>query len=102
MSRSRNYYPDEVWTSSVMQYRGDVVLKKVDIGSKSERDAVFLANIKNSRYLDNRDIEMRRPGGSPFHDDILRQLVGHKIECSGDVYGYNGNFLFISNWNILG
>ena len=55
---------------------GKVVQKKFAQGSKSEHDAMYLETDQGSFVL-------RRLGGNPFSDPVLKKLVGKKITATG-------------------
>ena len=59
---------------------GSVVVKVFAEGSKSEHNAVCLQTTKGSFVL-------RRVGGNPFNDDVLRDLVGKRITSRGKIKG---------------
>ena len=65
-----------------MKRTGTVIRKPFAIGSKSERDGIFLSTERGDEYL------LRRLGGNPFHDPALDDLVGKKITCTGTLTGY--------------
>lgn len=71
-----------------MTHRGRVVLKTSGRGSKSEHEAVVLVT-------DDGEFVLRRPGGNPFADPVLRRLVGKTIECSGTP---RDGKLIVSSW----
>ena len=71
-----------------MVYCGRVVRKPFAVGSKSERDAVMLETDGGTHVL-------RRVGGNAFADPQLDQLVGHVIECEGELHGYT---LLMTSW----
>jgi len=58
------------------------------VGSKSERDAVYLETDEGSFVL-------RRTGGNPLFDPDLVALVGKTIRCLGEVHGYT---LTMARW----
>jgi len=60
-----------------MNIKGEVILKKINIGSKSEHEAVMLRT-------ENSDVRLRIPGGSPSREPKLEQYVGKKVMCKGD------------------
>ena len=59
-------------------------------GSKSERQAMFLAT-KDGTYV------LRRRGGNPFFDPVLERLVGKTIHCKGILTEHT---LIISSWDV--
>lgn len=62
-----------------IELSGKVVEKKFAAGSKSEHDAVFLETDEGSYQL-------RRVGGNPFNDTVLRKLIGKKIIAIGTLH----------------
>ena len=71
---------------------GKVMRKPFGTGSKSEHDAVVLKTDLNEYVL-------RRPGGNPFRDPVLENLVGKTIRCTGEAVDYT---LTIADWKELG
>ena len=63
-----------------VELTGSVVVKAFAEGSKSEHDAVCLQTIEGTFVL-------RRVGGNPFNDEVLRDLVGKRITSHGRVKG---------------
>ena len=74
------------------EFVGHVVRKPFGVGSKSERDAVYLVT-DSSEYV------LRRQGGNPFFDPELEALVGRRIRCDGFVRDYT---LIIQRSEVLG
>lgn len=66
-----------------------MVRRAYAMGSKSEREAVFL-DTGQERFL------LRREGGNPFADDELDRLVGKRIRCEGTLVA--GSTLILSRW----
>jgi hypothetical protein len=64
----------------VTSMRGRVIQGRYGIGSKSERQAVFLETA-NARYI------LRRKTGPVFGDTELTQYIGHDVECDGFLVG---------------
>jgi hypothetical protein len=62
-----------------MKYRGKVVRQQVSAGSKSEHEAVVLLTSQGP-------LKLRRSGGNPFRDPELEKLVGHEIDCDGELH----------------
>jgi hypothetical protein len=62
-----------------MKITGEVVRRRVAIGSKSEHEAVLLVDASGRSYI------LRRRGGNPFRDPELDRLVGSRVECEGTV-----------------
>jgi hypothetical protein len=73
------------------EFQGEVVKRPFAVGSKSEREAIFLET-KGRRYL------LRQMGGDPYHDPELDQLVGKTIKAQGEVDDY---LLLLSDWKIV-
>jgi hypothetical protein len=73
-------------------YRGEVVLRRIGIGSKSERLAVLLVT-QDAEWV------LRRQGGHPLRDPVLEALVGKTIQCEGEVASYA---LIVSSWEVVG
>ena len=71
-----------------MVVTGKVSRRLFAAGSKSEHMAVVLRS-------EHGDYVLRRPGGNPFSDPILEQLIGKDIEADGEVQGYN---LMLKDW----
>ena len=63
-----------------VELTGSVVVKAFAEGSKSEHDAVCLQTIEGTFVL-------RRVGGNPFNDEVLRDLVGKSITSHGRIKG---------------
>ena len=64
------------------RWHGNVVRKRVAPGSKSDRSAVVMIS-----DADSREYVLRRLGGNPFQDPELDELVGHHLQCEGDLSG---------------
>jgi hypothetical protein len=75
-----------------MQYQGKVVRQRVSADSKSEHQAVVLLTPQGA-------LKLRRPGGNPFQDPELEELVGREIICDGEMY--QGQLL-MTRWNVVG
>jgi hypothetical protein len=73
------------------QFQGKVVLQQLNEGSKSEHPAVVL-------LTDNGPMKLRRPGGNPFNDAVLKKLVGHEITCVGQVHQSQ---LLMTHWDLV-
>ncbi|HEY8009798.1 MAG TPA: hypothetical protein VIE67_02245 [Rudaea sp.] len=71
-----------------MQATGNVIRKRIAIGSKSERDAVLLQT-RDQEYV------LRIVGANPFQDPRLDALVGKRICAQGDVHG---NAFLMTEW----
>jgi len=65
---------------SQVELTGSVVVKAFAEGSKSEHEAVCLQTIEGTFVL-------RRVGGNPFNDEVLRDLVGKRITSHGKIKG---------------
>lgn len=72
-----------------MEISGKVVHELVDVGSKSERNAVVLNTDDGERFL------LRRKGGESFEDNVLDELVGSSIITEGIV---TGQYLTLEHW----
>lgn len=72
-------------TTSIIE--GSVSSKTVNVGSKSEHDAVIFST-NNKEYI------LKRIGGNPFNDDELNKLVGKTIRAIGANRGKD----FIMSW----
>jgi hypothetical protein len=75
-----------------MSYQGKVVSHVFSPGSDSEYDGVFLV------MKDGEELLLRRRGSNPFHDPVLRSLVGKVVRCTGDVRDY---LLFVKDWDVI-
>ena len=73
------------------EFQGEVVKRPFAVGSKSEREAIFLET-KGGRYL------LRQMGGDPYHDPKLEQLVGKTIKAEGELDDY---LLLLSSWKVV-
>ena len=72
-----------------MKFRGKVVHHVFSPGSKSEHQAVAL-------LTPDGPLKLRRVGGNPFADPELEKLVGHEIDCEGEVHQQQ---LVLRNWS---
>jgi hypothetical protein len=72
-------------------YTGSVVKRPFGVGSKSERDAIFLVT-KDKEFV------LRRQGGNAFFDPALEKLVGNEVRCTGVVTGYT---LLVSDYAVI-
>ncbi|MBD0378384.1 MAG: hypothetical protein ICV51_22495 [Flavisolibacter sp.] len=68
-------------TEAPVELTGKVVMKKVNVGSKSEYEAVCLET-------DNASYVLRRAGGNPFQDQSLQKLKGKIITAKGILNDY--------------
>ena len=75
-----------------MSFLGQVVRKRVSVGSKSEHEALVLITASGDEY------KLRRQGGNPFRDPELDGLEGKRIECEGIV---RDGQLIMSRWSVL-
>ena len=74
-----------------IEVNGQVVRKPFGTGTKSEREAIYLAT-PQGEYL------LRRPAANPFElDPELNSLVGKKVRVSGTISGYT---FFVSDWQV--
>jgi hypothetical protein len=64
-----------------MQQSGFIVKRPFAVGSKSERQGIFLVADGGHEFV------LRRQGGNPFFDSELEKLVGQKVVCQGSVIG---------------
>lgn len=69
---------------------GKVVRKHYAAGSKSDHMAVMLETPKGT-------FKLSRPGGNPFSDPELENLVGSEIEGAGNVAG---NLFILRDWTV--
>jgi hypothetical protein len=75
-----------------MSFRGQVVRKRLSVGSKSEHAGLVLVTPDGKQY------KLRRQGGNPFRDPELDVLEGKQIECEGDLA--DGQ-LIMTRWSVL-
>jgi hypothetical protein len=73
-----------------MEWNGTVVRKLIRRGTKSEHQSLVLATTQG-------EFKLRRVGGNPFRDEVLDQLEGRKIRCSGELVG---DEIFLDTWSI--
>lgn len=64
-----------------MRYEGQLIRKRIAIGSKSERDAIVLLT-EGGEYV------LRRAGADTFGDQQLDHVVGKRVACEGQVLDY--------------
>lgn len=76
-----------------MPLSGQVMVKRMAVGSKSERSAVILKTPAGKEYV------LRRRDGNPFADPQLDKLVGHSIRGRGLVHGYS---FILDDWQTIG
>ena len=74
------------------RFEGLVVRKPFARGSKSEHEAVML-------QTGGADLLLRRQGGNAFRDQVLEDLVGHRIRGTGRLAGKT---LILAGWEELG
>lgn len=74
-----------------MRFQGKVLRQRWAKGSKSDHEAVVLITPEGP-------LKLRRPGGNPFVDPELEQLVGQEIAGDGEVH--QGQLL-MTNWQIV-
>jgi hypothetical protein len=72
--------PDPSQPVPVKKLRGKVSRGTYGKGSKSEREAVFVAT-EDGRFV------LRRKGGPAFADPSLERYCGHEVECDGFLVG---------------
>ncbi len=70
-----------------MELEGVVVLKRINIGSKSEHEAAVLVT-------NGGEFKLRRQGGHPFSDPDVRALAGKRIRATG--FSSAGQFIMES------
>jgi hypothetical protein len=73
-----------------MKFQGTVARQPVALGSKSEHEAVVLLTSEGP-------LKLRRPGGNPFRDPTLEDLVGKEIVCEGETHAGQ---LILSHWDV--
>ena len=61
-----------------MELEGDVVRKRINIGSKNEHEATVLVTADGA-------LKLRRKAGHPFSDPEVDRLVGKRIRGEGFV-----------------
>ena len=61
-----------------MVLEGRVIQKRINIGSKSEHEAVVLVS-------EDGEFKLRRQGGHPFADPDVQALIGSRIRAQGFV-----------------
>ncbi|PYP83329.1 MAG: hypothetical protein DMG65_24605 [Candidatus Angelobacter sp. Gp1-AA117] len=72
-----------------MQIRGQVILKRIAPGSKSERDAFVLKSAAG-------DFVLRKQGANPFVQDTeFNTVLGREIDVEGRVLDY---LLLVDSW----
>jgi len=59
--------------------------------SKSAHEAVVLLTPQGA-------LKLRRPGGNPFQDPELDNLVGQEISCEGELHAGQ---LLMKEWSVL-
>lgn len=67
--------------ASKIELEGKVLQKQFAKGSKSEHDALYLETEQGSFVL-------RRVGGNPFSDPVLKKLIGKKVMATGTINGH--------------
>jgi len=75
---------------------GNVFRKKVAHNSKSERIAVCF-HAPSLMHPPGDDYILRRVGGHPFVDSVLRGLVGEHITADGNI---QGSTFYMSTWRV--
>lgn len=77
-----------------MTLTGQVIEKRVAIGSKSERDAIcLLCTLPGSSQA----FILRRVGGHPFKDPTLQGLLGKAITADGNL---KFPTFFMTSWKV--
>jgi hypothetical protein len=71
---------------------GDVVRRRICVGSKSERDAVILE-------MGDHFVALRRRGGNAFSDPALDVLVGHHVRVRGTA---TATTFLIDRYDVMG
>jgi len=71
---------------------GHVIRKRINVGSKSDHEAVVLVCAEG-------EFKLRRRGGPPFVDEALDPLVGKRISASGIVSA--GQFI-VDDYEVTG
>jgi len=69
--------------------RGRVERRRLNVGSKSEHEALVLVDDVGALW------KLRRLGGHPFNDSALDGLEGRRVELNG--YG-DGPTFFLDGW----
>ncbi|PSJ30388.1 hypothetical protein B7P34_02180 [Streptosporangium nondiastaticum] len=70
--------------------RGRLSYERVDVGSKSERDALVL-------HTGEYDYVVRLPGASPFEASDVSHLAGREVEAEGEV---DRQYFFVTHWTV--
>jgi len=70
-------------------YTGMVTRKRINVGSKSEHEAVVI-------NVDGVDMKLRINGGNPFHDPALDAFVGKRVKVEG-VAGSGVPFIMVDS-----
>jgi hypothetical protein len=63
-----------------MEKVGQVIRRRIAVGSKSERNALMLSTAEG-------DFVLRRLGADPYHDPDLERLVGQTVKSEGEMAG---------------
>ncbi|GHF25798.1 hypothetical protein GCM10010218_03120 [Streptomyces mashuensis] len=72
--------------------RGRLSYERVDVGSKSERDALVLHTGDDHAYV------VRLPGANPFQaSDDVSHLAGREVEAEGEV---DRQYFFVTDWTV--
>ncbi|MDT9000713.1 hypothetical protein RQP53_15665 [Paucibacter sp. APW11] len=75
-----------------VELSGLVQRQRVDLGSKSEREALVLIDDQGQAH------RLRRQGGNPFADPVLQGWEGQRLRLQGEPR--DGYFL-IHSWELL-
>lgn len=70
---------------------GLLSIERIDVGSKSERDALVLHSGENEYVV-------RRSGENPFQASSLSHLAGHRVDAQGEV---DRQYFFVNEWSVL-
>ncbi|MEV4435999.1 hypothetical protein [Streptomyces sp. NPDC049585] len=70
--------------------RGRLSYERVDVGSKSERDALVL-------HTGEHDYVVRLPGANPFEASDVSHLAGREVEAEGEV---DRQYFFVTDWTV--
>lgn len=73
-----------------MEWRGTVKRKLIRRGTKSEHQALVLVTPEG-------EYKLRRVDGNPFHDEMLDELEGNRVRCTGEL---DGNEIILDYWKI--
>ncbi|QIZ38744.1 hypothetical protein [Saccharopolyspora sp. ASAGF58] len=71
--------------------RGLLSIKRINVGSKSEKDALIL-------HSGGQDYVVRRPGEHSFQATSLDHLSGHLVEVQGEI---DQQYFYVTDWTVL-